>query len=385
MYVKIIDEIKHFLSLIEIDAAVINADEFQGVFVKKLSNQNIIKEKRNIREGCVSSPVNQTHIDITGNSGMLFFFENLTNTTTSIQNIDIDVFVNNVNYLSAIENRMSIVVDGYTIFSRTSTTIINLINTNSIYHSTAFKKYGHAGNQVQLNIPDQDEYFTQLHNLAYLNDALVLLRYNYSHYLAIIIPNESCGNLYSLTQTIGNQNINVSVINPSYNFRIAEQLQSEHIAHEIEKENIELESLQKTLLYNEMSGTDISKMMKSRISQGAFRQLLMIVYHHKCCLCDVTTTSVLRASHIKAWSNSSREERLDINNGLLLCANHDTLFDKHLISFNPDSGMICISKSIDENQRNALNISNTKKIAVSTDMRTYMELHRNIFNDKDNN
>ena len=51
---------------------------------------------------------------------------------------------------------------------------------------------------------------------------------------------------------------------------------------------------------------------------------------------------------------SSKEERIDANNGLLLCANHDALFDRHLISFEPDTGNICISASIDDDQRNAL-------------------------------
>lgn len=40
------------------------------------------------------------------------------------------------------------------------------------------------------------------------------------------------------------------------------------------------------------------------------------------------------ASHIKGFKdpNTSNEEKYDINNGLLLCANADALFDKHLIT-----------------------------------------------------
>ncbi len=43
MYNEIIDEIKSFLSLIKINSAAINGYEFQGAFIKKLSNQNIIR------------------------------------------------------------------------------------------------------------------------------------------------------------------------------------------------------------------------------------------------------------------------------------------------------------------------------------------------------
>ena len=48
------------------------------------------------------------------------------------------------------------------------------------------------------------------------------------------------------------------------------------------------------------------------------------------------------ASHIKAFSdeNTTDEEKYDINNGLLLCANADALFDKHLISVNENKELV---------------------------------------------
>ncbi len=44
--------------------------------------------------------------------------------------------------------------------------------------------------------------------------------------------------------------------------------------------------------------------------------------------------TLFRASHIKGFKdpNTTKEEKFDINNGLLLCANADALFDKHLIT-----------------------------------------------------
>jgi predicted restriction endonuclease len=382
MYIEIINEIKTFLSLIKIDLSVIDAVEFQGVFIKKLSNQNIFKIKRRVLDKNVTLPNSQTQIDISSSNAMLFFFENLTNASASIQPIDIDMFTNNLNYLSTIDTYKSTMINGYTVFSRKTSEIINLENDTSIYHSTAFKKYEHSCERVQLNVPDQNKHLTKLQNLAYLDDALVLLRYNYSHYLAIIIPKEFCNNLYSLTHTFGNQAINFSIPNTAYNSIISEQLQKKDIFLEVKKENTELESLQEFLLQNKNSGPNIEKIIKSCISQGAFRRLLMLANPHKCRLCSVTTTSVLRASYIKSWTKSSKEERLDINNGLLLCANHSSLFNKHLISFNPDNGKICISKSINEEQRNILNISNTQTIIVNKNMYAYMKLHNDIFSKK---
>lgn len=99
MYQAIINKLNRFLELLNLPSDILNADEFQGVLVKKLSNQNIIKEKRRIPAGTNSSTVNQTHIDITGQNGMLFFFESLNDQTTATQSIDVDLFENNFKYL----------------------------------------------------------------------------------------------------------------------------------------------------------------------------------------------------------------------------------------------------------------------------------------------
>ena len=122
--------------------------------------------------------------------------------------------------------------------------------------------------------------------------------------------------------------------------------------------------------------------MKTRVSQGSFRRLLLLE-RHRCKLCDISTSAVLRASHIKEWAESSREERIDANNGLLLCANHDALFDRHQISFEPDTGEICISASIDAEQRTALNLPNSFNLAMSDRMKSYMQVHYKKFTDKE--
>ena len=93
MYRQIIDTLNQFLNYIHIPGTPLNPDAFQGILVKKLSNQNIIKDKRRINAGDTSSTVNQTHIDVTGKQGMLFFFEELNNATTSVQSIDIAITI----------------------------------------------------------------------------------------------------------------------------------------------------------------------------------------------------------------------------------------------------------------------------------------------------
>ena len=43
--------------------------------------------------------------------------------------------------------------------------------------------------------------------------------------------------------------------------------------------------------------------------------------------------SILISSHILPWSQCNDEQKLDVDNGILLSPNVDSLFDKYLISF----------------------------------------------------
>ena len=385
MYRQIINILNQFLNHIHIPNTPLNPDTFQGVFVKKLSNQNILKDKRRINAGATISTVNQTHLDVTGKQGMLFFFNELNNTTTSIQSIDIDIYDNNFRYLREINHPTGRTdLNGNTYFVRSTTSLPQCLTAQeNMIHSSAYKKYGHTGDQVQINIPDSEEAFTQVQRFAFQDDALVMLRYDYLRYVAILIPSELCNTLYSVTNTHGNQNVNFVVLNPSYNPVLAHQIQFKTISDDVRHDDIDVMILQDTLNNNPGAGTDIEKIVKTRVSQGAFRRLLLLEHHH-CSLCNIATTSVLRASHIKEWAESSSEERIDANNGLLLCANHDALFDRHLISFEPNTGNICISSSIDSEQRNALNISDTARITMSDRMKAYMQVHYKKFIEKDN-
>jgi len=51
--------------------------------------------------------------------------------------------------------------------------------------------------------------------------------------------------------------------------------------------------------------------------------------------------------NIKAWAVAESTERLDLNNGFLLCPNHDHLFDKDYINFD-NKGHIMISPQLNE-------------------------------------
>ncbi|SNS86611.1 EVE domain-containing protein [Bacillus sp. OK838] len=131
----------------------------------------------------------------------------------------------------------------------------------------------------------------------------------------------------------------------------------------------------------EITETEKEQVIKSRIGQSGFKKALLAV-EKKCRLCGVSDERFLVASHIKPWSQSNHQERLDVNNGLLLCPNHDSLFDKGYISFD-DDGMIMISDSLDDNSKMFLNINETMKIRMNESQQQYMRWHReNLYKSK---
>lgn len=114
---------------------------------------------------------------------------------------------------------------------------------------------------------------------------------------------------------------------------------------------------------------------RTRIGHGYFKEKLMSKYSCKCALCNIQLPAMLIASHIKEWADSNRDEKFDENNGLLLCAHHDALFDKHLISFT-DDGTVIVSPTLTEDDIRVLRIDEIEPITVTTDMKPYLVFHR---------
>lgn len=89
------------------------------------------------------------------------------------------------------------------------------------------------------------------------------------------------------------------------------------------------------------------------------------------------------ASHIKRFADSSLKEKYDINNGLLLTANADALFDKYMITVSEDKKLV-FSKFIDEDLKKILNLVEITLPDVLNDERMeYMKEHRRIFLEKE--
>lgn len=127
-----------------------------------------------------------------------------------------------------------------------------------------------------------------------------------------------------------------------------------------------------------VDGASKKAIIDVRINQGIFRDLLLKKYN-RCCLCEVENPTLLIASHIKPWVESEPEEKLDVDNGFLMCPNHDKLFDKGYITFD-DDGKIIISDRLTENDRVFLNVNSRMHIKLTESNKKYLKFHReNVF------
>jgi putative restriction endonuclease len=91
------------------------------------------------------------------------------------------------------------------------------------------------------------------------------------------------------------------------------------------------------LIDNPETASEIFAKVKVRgIAQAIFRKALLRIYDYSCCICGLSFDNVLEASHIISYSQADSKQRLEINNGLLLCANHHKMFDCGQITINQD-------------------------------------------------
>lgn len=128
-----------------------------------------------------------------------------------------------------------------------------------------------------------------------------------------------------------------------------------------------------------LSETEKEAVIKIRLTQGPFRAVLDRIWNNQCAVLGYSTRGLLRASHIKPWSHSrhsenGKYEQCDPNNGLLLAAHLDALFDTGLISFRDDGSMMISAKIKDDPKQ--LNLGENLRKKPSEDMKTYLKYHR---------
>ncbi|WGS25788.1 HNH endonuclease [Bradyrhizobium sp. ISRA464] len=116
-------------------------------------------------------------------------------------------------------------------------------------------------------------------------------------------------------------------------------------------------------------------LIDARLGQGQFRVAVEKLWESACGVTGCRVSAVLRASHIKPWSQSNNQERLDPENGILLAAHIDALFDQGLITFSDDGAMM-ISKRISVHDRKLLGLPGRLRCPPTKAQRHFLGHHR---------
>lgn len=129
-----------------------------------------------------------------------------------------------------------------------------------------------------------------------------------------------------------------------------------------------------------ISKTTRESLIQARLGQGKFRADLIKRWDGKCALTGLQNINLMVASHIDAWALCNNEERLDVNNGLLLASHIDRLFDQGLISFS-DSGQLQISQKLNPEDGYILGLDRYTHLRALTPANLgYLAKHRRRYN-----
>jgi putative restriction endonuclease len=158
-----------------------------------------------------------------------------------------------------------------------------------------------------------------------------------------------------------------------------EQIEAKHRprAHVDEDQDPEVRAEREVFSRTDIGPTQKQTLVNARRGQGLFRERVILL-EAKCRVTGVDLVDHLRASHIKPWKDSTDQEKLDGNNGLLLAPHIDHLFDQGYISFT-DGGDLLVSPKCAANVLIAWGISPTINVGpFRTMQRAFLAYHRKI-------
>ncbi|WP_207077745.1 HNH endonuclease, partial [Rhizobium ruizarguesonis] len=112
-----------------------------------------------------------------------------------------------------------------------------------------------------------------------------------------------------------------------------------------------------------------------RPEQAAFRAALMKTYGSKCVLSGCRIAPILQAAHILPFSDHI-EFRNDVTNGLLLRADVHILFDKSLLSINPENYKVVVSPKLETPPYSSFAGIQIPRIAQEKFLRTHFNFFR---------
>jgi putative restriction endonuclease len=124
--------------------------------------------------------------------------------------------------------------------------------------------------------------------------------------------------------------------------------------------------------------TDRRAIIRARRGQGLFKDRVSQV-ETRCRITGVQNPVHLVASHCKPWRDSTNEERLNGENGLLLTPSIDHLFDRGFIGFE-DNGRLIISPVAHRPSLQRMGVETTRPAnagGFTSGQKAFLDFHRN--------
>ncbi len=124
--------------------------------------------------------------------------------------------------------------------------------------------------------------------------------------------------------------------------------------------------------------TDRLAIVRARNGQGLFKERVAKI-EFRCRITGVENPTHLIASHCKPWRDSTNEERLNGENGLLLTPSIDHLFDRGFIGFE-DNGRLIVSPVAHRPSLERMGIETKEVVNVggfTSGQRKFLDFHRN--------
>src|SRR6266478_9158808 len=124
--------------------------------------------------------------------------------------------------------------------------------------------------------------------------------------------------------------------------------------------------------------TERLAIIRARNGQGLFKDRVSKI-ESRCRITGVENPVHLVASHCKPWRDSSNEERLNGENGLLLTPSIDHLFDRGFVGFE-DSGNLIISPVAHKPSLRRMGVETDRLINVGSftaGQKQFLDFHRN--------
>jgi len=100
------------------------------------------------------------------------------------------------------------------------------------------------------------------------------------------------------------------------------------------------------LIPNIPVGREREVVIKQRVNQYLFRNMVLSAYNNTCCITKISRSELLEACHIIDWKIDERN-RLNPCNGLAMNVLFHRAYDKHLIGITPDLKVVISNRMYD--------------------------------------